>query len=104
MSDMYGEQIRSYRVRLGLTQKQVADEMEVTPGYISNVENGRTGMSLRMLIYYARLMGMTLDELVGDLEPSYQAVALDHALMSEIGKLKESDRKKLLEMLRIWNA
>lgn len=104
MSDMYGEQIRSYRVRLGLTQKQVADEMDVTPGYISNVENGRTGMSLRMLIYYARLMGMTLDELVGDLEPSYQAASLDHALMSEIGKLKESDRKKLLEMLRIWNA
>jgi len=67
MTDNYGEQIKSYRIKLGLTQNQVAAEMDVTPGYISNVENGRTAMSLRFLIYYAKLMGVTLDELVGTL-------------------------------------
>ena len=65
MNDNYGELIKSYRIDLGLTQGQVASELDVTPGYISNVENGRTAMSLRILIYYAKLMGVSLDSLVG---------------------------------------
>ena len=52
MNENYGEQIKTYRINLGMTQNQVAKELEVTPGYISNVENGRTAMSLRLLIYY----------------------------------------------------
>lgn len=56
MNDNYGDQIKSYRIKLGLTQSQVATELDVTPGYISNVENGRTAMSLKILIYYAFLI------------------------------------------------
>ena len=84
MSDNYGEQIKSYRINLGLTQSQVASELEVTPGYISNVENGRTAMSLRLLTYYAKLMNVSLDSLVGNIEPSYKKNALENALMEEI--------------------
>ncbi len=102
MNDNYGEQIKSYRIKLGLTQGQVAAEMDVTPGYISNVENGRTAMSLRFLIYYAKIMGITLDELVGNLEPKYMSTALDNALMAEISKMSDSEKKKLLETIKIW--
>ena len=103
MTEQYGEMIKSYRLELGLTQGQVAEEMDVTPGYISNVENGRTAMSLRFLIYYAGLMGVTLDELVGNLEPSYKKNALDNSLLKEISKLDEKSKEKLLKTLRIWN-
>ena len=102
MNENYGEQIKSYRIDLGLTQGEVAAELEVTPGYISNVENGRTGMSLRMLIYYAKLMGVTLDSLVGNLEPTYKEKALDHALMTEIRKLDDKHKEKLLKTLQLW--
>ena len=54
-------------------------------------------MSLRLLIYYAKLMGITLDELVGKLEPDYKTNALDNALLSEIKKLSPSEKEKLLE-------
>ena len=64
MNDNYGELIKSYRIDLGLTQGQVASELDVTPGYISNVENGRTAMSLRILIYYAKLMGLPVNKLI----------------------------------------
>ena len=104
MDENYGEQIKAYRTKLGLTQSQVADGMNVTPGYISNVENGRTAMSLRFLIYYAKLMGITLDALVGGLEPAYKANALDNALLDEIAKLDNSAKEKLLETLKIWNT
>ena len=102
MIDNYGEQIKSYRIKLGLTQNQVAAEMDVTPGYISNVENGRTAMSLRFLIYYAKLMGVTLDELVGTLEPEYTSNALENALMAEISKMDDTKKEKLLKTIKIW--
>ena len=104
MNDNYGKQIKEYRISLGLTQNQVATEMNVTPGYISNVENGRTAMSLRMLIYYAKLMGITLDALVGQLEPEYKGSALDNALSREISKLDEASKEKLLKTIKIWNS
>ena len=102
MNDNYGEQIKSYRIQLGLTQSQVAAELDVTPGYISNVENGRTAMSLRFLIYFAKIMGITLDELVGNLEPDYTSNALDNALMAEISKMKNAEKEKLLKTIKIW--
>ena len=102
MTENYGEQIKSYRIKLGLTQNQVAAEMDVTPGYISNVEKGRTAMSLRFLIYYAKLMGVTLDELVGTLEPEYTSNALENALMAEISKMDDAKKEKLLKTIKIW--
>ena len=102
MNDNYGELIKSYRIDLGLTQGQVASELDVTPGYISNVENGRTAMSLRILIYYAKLMGVSLDSLIGQLEPTYKPNALDHALLEEIAKLSDSEKEKLLKTIRLW--
>lgn len=104
MSEEYGEMIKTYRINLGLTQGQVAAELNVTPGYISNVENGRTAMSLRILMYYAKLMGVTLDELVGKLEPAYEKSSLDNSLLKEISKMDETQKKKLLKTLRIWNS
>lgn len=104
MDEKYGEQIKSYRINLGLTQGQVASELAVTPGYISNVENGRTAMSLRILIYYAKLMGVTLDALVGNLEPDYKNTALDNALNAEIRKLNKKEKEKLLKTIQLWQS
>ena len=103
MDDKFGERIKQYRIKLGLTQNQVAEQMDVTPGYISNVENGRTAMSLRFLVYYAKLMNVTLDSLVGDLEPEYQSTSLDNALIEEISKINKNEKEKLLKTLKIWN-
>ena len=45
-SENYGALVKSLRQKMGLTQNQVAESLGVTPGYISNVENNRTAMSL----------------------------------------------------------
>ncbi|SDB41372.1 helix-turn-helix domain-containing protein [Butyrivibrio sp. INlla16] len=103
MNANYGEKIKMLRTQMGLTQHQVAENLQVTPGYISNVENGRTAMSLRILMYYAQFMGVTLDSLVGQLEPEYQASAIDTELMQLISKMDLESKKKLLEILKICN-
>ena len=82
----------------------MAESLGVTPGYISNVENNRTAMSLRMLTYYARLVGCSLDSLVGELEPEYAETALDRSLYEAIIKLDTDQKEKLLKTIEIWNS
>lgn len=101
-NENYGNLIKDLRIQKGLTQNQVAEALGVTPGYISNVENNRTAMSLRILTYYARLTGLSLDALVGELEPEYTETALDRELYETIIKLDTDTKEKLLKTLDIW--
>lgn len=98
----YGALIKDLRIQNGLTQNQVAESLGVTPGYISNVENNRTAMSLRILTYYARLVGCSLDSLVGELEPEYAETALDRKLYQAITKLDTEAKEKLLKTIELW--
>lgn len=98
----YGSMIKNLRIQNGLTQNQVAESLGVTPGYICNVENNRTAMSLRVLTYYARLVGCSLDSLVGELEPEYTETALDRKLYQMMIKLDAESKEKLLKTIEIW--
>ena len=98
----YGTLVKNLRIENNLTQNQVAEALGVTPGYISNVENGRTAMSLRMLTYYARLVGCSLDSLVGELEPDYSETALDRELYNAIIELDIKTKEKLLKTIKLW--
>ena len=100
-SENYGALVKSLRQKMGLTQNQVAESLGVTPGYISNVENNRTAMSLRILTYYARLIGCSLDALVGELDSEYSETALDRKLYQTILKLDIDTKEKLLKTLEI---
>lgn len=40
MDSDLGAKVKKLRIAHGLTQEDVAKALEVTPGYISNVENG----------------------------------------------------------------
>lgn len=101
-NENYGTLVKNLRMQNGLTQNQVAEALGVTPGYISNVENNRTAMSLRILTYYARLVGCSLDSLVGELEPEYAETALDRELYQAIVKLDMETKEKLLKTIEIW--
>lgn len=101
-TENYGTLIKNLRIQNGLTQNQVAESLGVTPGYISNVENNRTAMSLRILTYYARLVGCSLDSLVGELEPEYAETALDRELYEAIIRLDVETKEKLLKTIKIW--
>ena len=90
--DNLGAQIKELRIQMKLTQAEVAEALNVTPGYISNVENNRTAMSLRILMYYARLMNISLDSLIGRVEPEYRKTALDNELLELISKMSDQDK------------
>ena len=97
-----GKRAKQLRLEHNLTQDQVAKVLHATPGYISNVENGRTAMSLRMLMYFARLTGTTLDSLVGSMDASYTATALDNEIMGLLEHFTDAEKRKLIKTIQMW--
>lgn len=95
-----GAQVKELRIQMNLTQAEVAKALNVTPGYISNVENNRTAMSLRVLIYYARLMNISLDSLIGRIAPEYKKTALDNELLQLISKLDDTAKNMMKKKIK----
>ena len=96
------KRIRQIRIDNHLTQEQVAKALDATPGYICNVENGRTAMSLRMLVYFAKLTNTTLDSLVGSMDSSYTATAIDNEIMGLLADFTDKEKLNLINTIKIW--
>ena len=96
------KRIRQIRIDNHLTQEQVAKALDATPGYICNVENGRTAMSLRMLVYFAKLTNVTLDSLVGSMDSSYTATAIDNEIMGLLADFTDKEKLNLINTIKIW--
>ena len=63
--------LRRIRELLGLSQEQMAERLKHVksppqPGHISEFERGKREPSLLVLVAYARLSGVLVDELVDD--------------------------------------
>ena len=97
-----GSRMKELRIKMKLTQAEVAKALNVTPGYISNVENNRTAMSLRILIYYARLLNISLDSLIGRIDSEYREAALDRELSEQVHKMSIPEKQKLLKTMKVW--
>lgn len=97
-----GTRMKELRIKMKLTQAEVAKALNVTPGYISNVENNRTAMSLRILIYYARLLNISLDSLIGRIDSEYRETALDREISQQLQKLDVPQKQKLLKTMKVW--
>ena len=61
-----GCKIRYFRIQRGLSQEELAEFADVSPVYISNVENGEKRASLKTLIAIANALNITADALLAD--------------------------------------
>ena len=61
-----GQRIKIARIKKGITQEAVADLIDITPAHMSNVETGKTKVSLPTLIEIANALSVSLDTLLCD--------------------------------------
>ena len=61
-----GKKIRAIRMREGLSQLQLAEMIEVSPPYISCIENGVKNASIETLVRIANALQVSTDELLDD--------------------------------------
>lgn len=63
--------IRQAREALGYTREQFAEKLDVSVSYLAEVERGRTGISVKMLIKICNVLDLSADYvLFGDERPS----------------------------------
>ena len=71
-----GQNLRAERERIGQTQEQIADAIDVTPAFVGHLERAERSMSLNTLIKFCNYYHVTIDYLLSDiLPPEHDSVA-----------------------------
>ena len=61
-----GSRIREERLKLNLTQEQLAENVHVSSAYIGQIERGERSVSLDVLLEIVNALGVTVDYLLAD--------------------------------------
>jgi transcriptional regulator with XRE-family HTH domain len=61
-----GKRIREERLRLNLTQAQLAEDIDISDTYIGAIERGERSLTLDTLVRLVNRLGVTVDYLLSD--------------------------------------
>ena len=61
-----GERIREERHKLGLTQAQLAEAVDISDTYMGSIERGERSLTLDTLVRLVNRLGVTVDYLLAD--------------------------------------
>ena len=79
--------IRKAREDLGYTREKFAELLDVSVSYMAEVERGRTGVSVKMLVKICNVLGLSADYVLFGEERGEDALLLD--------RIRRLDRKYL---------
>lgn len=63
---LLGNRIRQERLKLNLTQEQLAEKVDLSTSYIGQIERGERNISLDTLVVICKSLGVTIDYLLQD--------------------------------------
>lgn len=61
-----GKRLKTERSNLNLTQEQLAEDVELSPAYIGQIERGERNISLDKLVLIVNRLGITVDYVLQD--------------------------------------
>ena len=61
-----GERIREERLKLNLTQAQLAEDIDISDTYMGAIERGERSLTLDTLVRLVNRLGITIDYLLSD--------------------------------------
>lgn len=99
---LIGKRIKFERNKCGLTQEMMAEKLEVTVGYVSQVERGITKISLDLLAKVSTILNCDISSLISGSSVNSSEYMVNE-IVSEIYKLKGRDRKIVLSIIKMMN-
>ena len=69
--------IRIAREQLGYTREQFAEKLDVSVSYLAELERGRTGISVKLLIKVCDVLGLSADYVLFGDERDEDALLMD---------------------------
>lgn len=95
-----GKRIRAARLKCGLTQETIANEIGVTPQHVSNIETGNSTLSLTALVAIANLLKVSADDLLCDNVLTAKAV-FEKEAQEVFSDCSEYEVRVLVDVMRV---
>ena len=99
---LIGERIKRMRKSNGMTQEVLAEHLDVSIGYVSQVERGITKISLDLLAAISTVLGCDIAYLVSKSAINSNEY-MESEIISEIKKLDPKKKKYILSVIRLTN-
>lgn len=94
-----GLRIRNARIRKNTTQEKIAELINITPAHMSNIETGKTKVSLPTLVKLANALSVSIDVLLCDNIRSSKNV-LDGEIKDVLNDCTEYELRFLTDLLK----
>lgn len=99
-----GIELKRLRTECSYTQEQIADDLGCTVSFISNIENNRAKLNLRVLMYYANLCNVTVDSILNagksDTDIINCSDSRDADILNVIHQFSVEEQDKIVKVLR----
>jgi len=100
-----GEKIKKLRLARGYTQSAFAAELDISAGYLSQLEMGLRKPSRELVRRMADAFGASLDYLLGTGNAApVEGVPKEIVEFFRSERVTEADREELLSFFRFWRA
>ena len=99
---LIGERIKRARKGAGITQEVMAEKLNVSIGYISQVERGITKISLDLLGAISTVLNCDVAEFVSESAVNSNDY-MESEIINEIRRLDNKKRKYVLEIIKMTN-
>lgn len=102
--DKIGMELKRLRLEHDYTQEQIADDLGCTVSFVSNIENNRAKLNLRILIYYAKLCNVTIDSILnaGQTDKKEQNISdtRDAQVLNILHQFSPDGQEKIIKILK----
>lgn len=93
-----GERLRIRRAELKLTQQEICNKIDVTQTHYSNIENGKTGISLESLLKICEILDVSTDYiLLGKISNGNESL-----LVQYYNKLNEKQKHYITQHIKLF--
>lgn len=96
---LLGNRIRENRIRLGLTQENLAENLGVSVEYMSRIETGKCRASYTLIENMSSIFQVDESELLFGYRDAQQN---NRVLLEKINQLSESQRKVIDELIDLF--
>ena len=99
---LIGERIKRARKAKGITQDNLAEKLDVSIGYVSQVERGVTKISLDLLAAISSILDCDIAGFIS--ESAINSIEyLESEIVSEFRKLDQRKKKFVLNLIKLTN-
>ena len=99
-----GERIRRERNRLGLTQEALAETIEITPSFYSQIETGKRKASIDTYFRISQALSVSLDYILGNEVDAVSSEKFDDTEYRIFHQLKQFSAKQKEFVLAMMNS